>query len=241
MEAHRAIDDPASPNVCYQLTAFGQEVTRHSLDLHAGILVAVCARFDLLWHGRIAAAYIQAAQDCFLRAPSTPTCGLHPDQISAGHKAGDSRPLSVLHTAVDTYLGSVVENSVPDATIFSGRWVNKIHDTINRGMASSSGDKPAGQLTADLAAQLRDAPNWEEVVTFAVAWAFPDYVAIDLGDGRFRISIKTLFSLTHKQIKDESRSNCQVFAINYYFVFCWEGLTLKYPQDRASKHKRSPS
>ena len=179
-----------NPNACYQLTAFGQEVTRHSLDLHVGMLVAVCARFDLLWHGRIAAAYIQTAQDCFLRTPLTASFGLQPNQLAAGHQAGDDRPPSVLHTAVHTYLSSIVEDSVPDDNIFSGSWVNKIHDTLRRGMQSSSGDEFAEPLTAVLAARLMDAPNWEDVVTCASAWAFSDYVAVQLGGGSFRMNVK---------------------------------------------------
>ena len=165
------------------------------MDLHVGILVAICARFELLWHGRIAAAYIQAAQDCFQRTPTTPTCGLHPDQITAGHKAGDERTPSVLHTAVYTYICSVAEDRVPDKRIFSGRWVNKIHDILNRGMASSSGAEPAGALTVDLAEELKNSPNWEEVLTLAVAWAFPDHVAITLGDGKFRMNGKLMLAI----------------------------------------------
>ena len=188
--ASRASDDTSSSHACYQLTAFGKEVARHSLDLHVGILVAVCARCDLPWHGRIAAAYIQAAQDCFRRTPTTATCGLHPDQITAGHKAGDERTPSVLHTTIYTYLCSVAANRVPDKRIFSGRWVNRIHDILNRGMASSSGAEFAGALTVDLAEELKNSPNWEAVVTLAVAWAFPDHVAINLGDGKFRMNVK---------------------------------------------------
>ena len=57
-------------------------------------------------------------------------------------------------------------------------------------MASSSGAEPAGQLAVGLAEQLRNAPNWEEVVTFAVAWAYLDHVAIHFGDGKFRMDAK---------------------------------------------------
>ena len=41
----------------HRLTDFGAEVRRSSLDVRLGILSAVCSRFDLPWHGRIAAAY----------------------------------------------------------------------------------------------------------------------------------------------------------------------------------------
>ena len=34
------------------LTDFGREVRRHSLELRLGLLQAVCARFDLGWHGK---------------------------------------------------------------------------------------------------------------------------------------------------------------------------------------------
>ena len=37
---------------------------------------------------------------------------------------------------------------------------------------------------------MRNAPNWEEVVTFAVAWAFQDRVAIYLGGGKFKMHVK---------------------------------------------------
>ena len=61
-------------------------------------------------------------------------------------------------------------------------------------MAGSSGAEPAGQLTVGLAEQLRNAPNWEEVVTLAVAWAFQDHVAIYLGDGKFRMNVKLMLA-----------------------------------------------
>ena len=164
------------------------------MDLHVGILVAFCARCDLPLHGRIAAAYIQASQDCFRRTPTTATCGLHPDQITAGHKAGDERTPSVLHTAVYRYICSVAEDRVPDKSIFSGRWVNRIHDSLNRGMAGSSGAEFAGALTVDLAEELKNSPNWREVVTLAVSLAFPDHVAINLGDGKFRMNVKLMLA-----------------------------------------------
>ena len=44
-------------------------------------------------------------------------------------------------------------------------------------------------MTAGLAAEFRNAPNWEEVVTCASAWALPDYVAVHNDDGRFRMNV----------------------------------------------------
>ena len=87
---------------------------------------------------------------------------------------------------------SVVTDSLPDKKILFGRWVNRIHELLSRGMTGSSGAELAGELTADLAEELRSAPNWEEYVTFAVAWTFQDHVAIYLGDGKFRINVKLM-------------------------------------------------
>ena len=70
--------------------------------------------------------------------------------------------------------------------------MNRIHDSLSRGMASSSGAEHAGQLTVDLAEQLRNTAHWEEVVTPAVAWAFRDHVSIYLGDGNFKIDVKLM-------------------------------------------------
>ena len=193
--------------------------SHHSLDLQAGIVVAVCARFDLLWHGRIAAAYIQAGQDCFLRFPSAQFFGLHPDQISEGHKAGDDCPPSVLHTAIDTYLGIVAERKIPNMDIFSGGWVNRIHDNLRRGMQGSSGNSLAGSLS--VAAQLRNAANWESVVSFAVGFAYKDHNAIQLNDGKFKSGLPNTTNLRikelapHKEFEDVLASPLDFFhALN---------------------------
>ncbi len=59
------------------LTDFGREVRRHSLELRLGLLQAVCARFDLGWHGRIAAAYVAAQCGAFIKhTTGGPTAGL---------------------------------------------------------------------------------------------------------------------------------------------------------------------
>ena len=60
------ISDKRSGKSSYSLTTFGQEVFEHSVDVHVGIIPAVCARFDLLWHGRIAAAFLQDKQRSLL-------------------------------------------------------------------------------------------------------------------------------------------------------------------------------
>ncbi len=118
--------DPEGEHI---LTDFGREVRRHSLDLRLGVLQAVCARFDLGWHGRIAATYIAAQCDVFIKhATGGPTAGLHPDQLQRAHDGGfgedregaeDARDISAdsgfavaartehnsdLHTAVKLFL-----------------------------------------------------------------------------------------------------------------------------------------
>ena len=50
----------------HRLTDFGRDVLLRSIDVPLGILQSVCSRFDLRWHGRIAAAYVQTAKDIFL-------------------------------------------------------------------------------------------------------------------------------------------------------------------------------
>ncbi len=72
----------------YALTCFGHEVRQQGFDLRSGILATICARFDLAWHGRIAAAYIEAQSEVFLTREFSSTCGLYPDQLALAHHTG---------------------------------------------------------------------------------------------------------------------------------------------------------
>ena len=47
----------------YALTRFGEEVRQQGFDLRSSILATICARVNLPWHGRIAAAYIEAQSE----------------------------------------------------------------------------------------------------------------------------------------------------------------------------------
>lgn len=47
------------------------------------ILHASCARFDIPWHGGIAAAAIEISNDCFAKNDLTSTAGLHPEPSSS--------------------------------------------------------------------------------------------------------------------------------------------------------------
>ena len=88
----------SSRSLYYQLTVFGQEVTKHSMDLRAGMVVAVCERFNLELHGRIAAAYIQSSKDCFARNEDS-LSGLSQKQVEV---AGELP--SNIHVATNEYL-----------------------------------------------------------------------------------------------------------------------------------------
>ena len=63
----------------YALTCFGHEVRQQGFDLRSGILATICARFDLPWHGRIAAAYIEAQREVFLKGDLASSIGLYPN------------------------------------------------------------------------------------------------------------------------------------------------------------------
>ena len=78
----------------YGLTTFGNEVLQQRHDLRSGILAAICSRFDLAWHGRIAAAYVEAQRDCFNIRDFSSTCGLYPDQLALAHHTGFLDPCS---------------------------------------------------------------------------------------------------------------------------------------------------
>lgn len=91
----------------------------------------------------------------------------------------------------------MVENKVPDKKKSAGRWENRTHDSLSRGIASSSGAEHPEELAVSFAEQLKTSPNWEEVATFAVAWAFPDHVAMYLGDVKLGINV-TLILATFK-------------------------------------------
>ena len=117
-------DSASSSASEYQLTDFGKDVLTCSVDVHLGILETVCSRFDLRWHGRIAAAYVQTSTDIFLRSKVVNTCGLTPEQVASGRDAGfmaewkvrsgkDSPKCNVL-TGIAMYLTSVAKNSCLD-------------------------------------------------------------------------------------------------------------------------------
>ena len=71
-----------------RLTKFGKEVLDKNIDIHLGILETVCSRFDLRWHGRVAAACIQTGKDIFVRANMAMSCGLMQRQVAHGHDTG---------------------------------------------------------------------------------------------------------------------------------------------------------
>ena len=117
----------------YRCTTFGEDVVSHSVDVDVGVVAAVCARFDLPWHGRIAAAYVQTSREMFLRTSVANTCGLLPEQIDRGRRVGfDSQwapgdeatsPKSNLITAVYIYLTSVAKDLCLDSKIFRSQWL----------------------------------------------------------------------------------------------------------------------
>ena len=72
----------------YALTCFGHEVTQQGFDLRSSILATICARFHLAWHGRLAAAYIDAQSEIFHTRNFVSSCGLYPDQIALAHHTG---------------------------------------------------------------------------------------------------------------------------------------------------------
>lgn len=52
------------------------------------MLETVCSRFDLPWHGRLAAAYVQTRKDIFLRTKIATPCRLLQKQVAHGHGCG---------------------------------------------------------------------------------------------------------------------------------------------------------
>ncbi|MDP7305700.1 MAG: hypothetical protein QGG09_21485, partial [Pirellulaceae bacterium] len=112
-----------SSAAAHRLTDFGTEVRRCSLDFSIGILEAFCARFDLSWHGRIAAAYIAAQWDIYVRHNiGSATVGLYPEQLdqavvvpaaddvrtsrnAAGDDADDNADGEADPLCADTHLG----------------------------------------------------------------------------------------------------------------------------------------
>ena len=131
-----------------RLTDFGAEVRRSSLDVRLGILSAVCSRFDLPWHGRIAAAYVAGQRNIFVRHKTGgSTVGLYPGQlhhaafIPCSDRADDADPWradshpgdahavpSDLHTAVKVYLENVVADAkAVNAQIFDRGCIAKMH------------------------------------------------------------------------------------------------------------------
>ena len=63
---------------------------QQGFNLRNSILATICARFNLPWHGRIAAAYIEAQTEVFLKGVLASTCGLYPNQIALAHHTGFS-------------------------------------------------------------------------------------------------------------------------------------------------------
>ena len=91
---------------------------QQGFDLRGAILAALCARFDLPWHGRIAAAYIEAQSELFLTRDFCTTCGLYPEQIALAHHTGfpspeRSSPASA--GAVDSADSSAAPRALDDA------------------------------------------------------------------------------------------------------------------------------
>ena len=187
------VSSSASSSGCqHSLTEFGADVASHSMDIHVGVITAVSARFDLAWHGRIAAAYVQASKEFFLRSKVATTCGLLPEQMVCGRSVGfaaewgmqgqESLPVSSLLTGVHTYLKSVAEGTRLNPEVFSTQWLRHMHENLRM---HSSG-RHLATLTSTMAGELLAAPNWEEAVTLAVVWAHRDHVAYHVGDDVYR-------------------------------------------------------
>ena len=115
----------------HQWTDFGRDVLACSVDVHLRILETVCSRFDLRWHGRIAAAYVQRSTYTFLRIKVVDTCGLTSEQVAFGRNAGfiakwkfrseKSSPNCTMSTNIAMYFKSVAENTCLDPKRYLGR------------------------------------------------------------------------------------------------------------------------
>ena len=118
-------------------------------DLRAGIVAAVCARFDLPWHGRLAAAYIEADCDCFLIRDLSSTCGLYPDQLARAHHAGflhlQSVAVGTSSAAQDGNNDGDVDSSVApralDDTAFSHHQCSELHTAIHEYLTAAAEDR----------------------------------------------------------------------------------------------------
>ena len=73
-------------------------------------MAALCTRFGFQWHGRIAAAYIEAETDVFRTRELSSSCGLYSDQIALAHHTGflnsENSSQSHVAAAVDSLAAS---------------------------------------------------------------------------------------------------------------------------------------
>ncbi len=188
-----------SSAAAHRLTDFGTEVRRCSLDFSIGILEAFCARFDLSWHGRIAAAYIAAQRDIYVRHNiGSATVGLYPEQLDQAmfvpaddhiqrtqntdplredSRLGDAHAApSDLHTAVKVYLQYIVAGNV-DENVFNRNCIAKMHYHLEKARERYV-TNGCHQLTAATAQSLLQAPAWDNVLSLAAVWAFQDRTAL---------------------------------------------------------------
>ena len=173
-----------SSAAAHRLTDFGTDVRRCPLDFSIGILEAFCARFDLSWHGKIAAAYIAAQRDIYVRHNiGSATVGLYPEQLdqavvvpavddvrtsqnAAGDDADDNADGETdpdLHTAVKVYLQYIVAGNV-DENIFNLNCIAKMHYHLEKARERYV-TNGCHQLTAATAQSLLQAPAWDNVLS----------------------------------------------------------------------------
>ena len=183
----------------YSLTAFGDEVLAQRGDLRGSFLATICARFDLPWHGWIAAAYVDAQRECFVIHDYSSTCGLYPEQLALAHHTGnntnnaeadslvaprasdDARHCSELHTAIREYLTAASEKRKPDTTMFRAICFTNMQKNIQKSTRHA--------LTPALAATFLQEKNWEKVVTMGVAWAYQDHVAVEIKTDTYKTTL----------------------------------------------------
>ena len=173
----------------YELTAFGEDVVWDVGDFRGRILSAVCRRFDLGWHGRIAAAFLQTRSDCFATLDFADTCGLYPEQLQSAHparcshiKPHDAALLSDMHSAIHEYLRAAAEDRVPETQTFRAQCFAAMDYDIAR-------HSDVGLLTAGRAAALLLEPQWEDVLSLATAWAFQQHIAWPVGLDVYRTAL----------------------------------------------------
>ncbi len=206
-----------SSAAAHRLTDFWAEVQRCSLDFSIGILETVCSRFDLSWHGRIAAAYIATQRDIYVRHNiGGATVGLYPEQFdqavvvravvdvqtsqnAAGDDADDNADgetdpdlhtaavPSDLHTAVKVYLQYIVAGNV-DENVFNLNCIAKMHDRLVKARERYV-TNGCHQLTAATAQSLLQAPAWDNVLSLAAVWAFQDHNALRYHSDNYQTSM----------------------------------------------------